>query len=349
MVKSEVGKAWVPEPTAPLKGLGRVNRQLVRRVQDERRETVATLDIDATLIESAKREALWCYEGYRAYQPIVALWAELGLVIADEFRDGNVPAGFRALEFLKLALAELPPDLHVRVRSDSAFYDHRVLQYLRRRERTDFAISADVTPELRSKIVALDEAAWKPLRTFKHDGLVEGRKEWAEVEFVPHEDGIRKDERPDRYLAIRVRPAQAELYADGNAFHYYAVVTGMWDWDGERLLRWQRERCGTVEKTHDVIKNELGGGVMPSKRFGANAAWWRLAVLTYYLLEVLKRLALPEALSDARPKRLRFVLFRLAGRVVDHARKLWLKLPRGCPALEEYRAARLALARLVPT
>ena len=72
-------------------------------------------------------------------------------------------------------------------------------------------------------------------------------------------------------------------------------------------------------------------------------------MLTYNLLEVLKRLPLPTALSDARPKRLRFVLFRLAGRVVNHARKLWLRLPRGCPALEAYRAVRLALARLVPT
>lgn len=349
MALSEVGKASVPEPTAPLRGLGRVNRQFVRFLQKKRSETVATLDFDATLVESSKKQALWCYEGHRAYQPIVALWAELGVVVADEFRDGNVPAGFRALEFVKAALNELPPGLEVRLRSDSAFYDHRVMQYLRRRPRTSFAISADVTQELRAQIVALAADAWKPLRTFKRDGLVEGRKEWAEVVFVPSEAGIRKDEKPDRYLAIRVRPAQEELFADGNPFHYYAVVSNMWSWDGERLLRWQRERCGTVEKTHDVIKNELGGGVMPSKRFGANAAWWRLAVLTYNLLAALKLLALPEELSDARPKRLRFVLFRLAGRVVVHARKLWLKLARGCPAYKDYLAARLALAQLAPT
>jgi hypothetical protein len=348
LVMSKPGTAHVPEPTAPVRGLGRVNRELVRRVQQERHEAVATIDIDATLTESAKQQALPCYEGYRAYQPIVALWAELGLVIHDEFRDGNVPAGFRALEFTKEALAELPEGLQVRVRSDSAFYDHRLLQYLRRRPNTDFAISADMSPELRAQVEALGESAWKPLRTSRRDGLVEGRKEWAEVEFVPDEAGIRKDEKPDRYLAIRVRPAQGELFADGNAYHYYAVVTSLWDWDGEHLLRWQRERCGTVEQTHDVVKNELGGGVLPSKRFGANAAWWRLAVLTYNLLGALKLLALPAMLRDARPKRLRFVLFRLAGRVIEHARRLWLKLPRGSWAVKHYRAARLALAGLAP-
>jgi hypothetical protein len=26
---------------------------------------------------------------------------------------------------------------------------------------------------------------------------------------------------------------------------------------------------------HDVIKNDLGGGVLPSKYFGANAVWLR--------------------------------------------------------------------------
>ena len=43
----------------------------------------------------------------------------------------------------------------------------------------------------------------------------------------------------------------------GNPYHYFAVVSNMWSWDGERLLRWQRERCGTVEKVIDVLKNDL--------------------------------------------------------------------------------------------
>ena len=28
----------------------------------------------------------------RGYQPMLAVWAETGLVLADQFRDGNVPA-----------------------------------------------------------------------------------------------------------------------------------------------------------------------------------------------------------------------------------------------------------------
>ncbi|MSP59744.1 MAG: hypothetical protein EXR72_05270 [Myxococcales bacterium] len=86
--------AFIPEETAPLEGLARVNDDLLRemgpRIQSER---IGTVDQDATIQESRKKEALPHYEGGRGYQSMVAVWAETLLVLADEFRDGNVPAG----------------------------------------------------------------------------------------------------------------------------------------------------------------------------------------------------------------------------------------------------------------
>ena len=55
-------------------------------------QKIAAIDQHATLIESRKQEALRSYEGERGYQPMLAVWAEMNLVVADEFRDGNVPA-----------------------------------------------------------------------------------------------------------------------------------------------------------------------------------------------------------------------------------------------------------------
>ena len=52
-----------------------------------------TLDVDAHLVASAKREALPTYEGFRGYQPLIVTWAETGLVAADQFRDGNGMSG----------------------------------------------------------------------------------------------------------------------------------------------------------------------------------------------------------------------------------------------------------------
>jgi len=49
-------------------------------------------------------------------------------------------------------------------------------------------------------------------------------------------------------------------------------------------------------------------------------------VLTYNLLSVLKRLALPGDLSNARPKRLRFLVFNTVGKVIHHARQTVVRL-----------------------
>jgi hypothetical protein len=67
---------------------------------------------------------------------------------------------------------------------------------------------------------------------------------------------------------------------------------------------------------HDVTKNELGAAIPPCGRFGANAAWYRLSLLTYNVLSAMKSLVLPPHLSAARPKRLRFTVFTLAGRLL---------------------------------
>jgi hypothetical protein len=58
---------------------------------------------------------------------------------------------------------------------------------------------------------------------------------------------------------------------------HFAVLSNLWEWKATRLLEWHREKDGTIELVQDVIKNELGGGVLPSKYFGANGAWRRLA------------------------------------------------------------------------
>ena len=78
--------------------------------------------------------------------------------------------------------------------------------------------------------------------------------------------------------------------------------------------------------------------------FGANAAWLRMAVIAYKVLTALKRLALPAELLAARPKRLRFLIFNTAGRLVHHARQAVLRLARKVGRLAEW----LEAMRLLP-
>lgn len=128
-----------------------------------------------------------------------------------------------------------------------------------------------------------------------------------------------------RYLAIRITKRQGELFADGRPVQHFAMVTNRAG-DGLALLQWPREKAGTVEHTHHVLMNELAAAALPSGKFEANAAWFRLNVLPDALLTALKRLTLPGDFRTARPKRLRFLLFNAVGEVISHARKTLLRL-----------------------
>ena len=151
-------------------------------------------------------------------------------------------------------------------------------------------------------------------------------REWAEVPYVLACRYEKRDSQPYRYLAIRVRRQQGELFEDGAKVRHFAVVTNIWDMDGQELLEWQRGKAGTIEHIHHIINNELAGGVYPSAKHGANTAWLRLQVLTHNLLQLLKAVALPQEYATARPKRLRFAIFTQFGRVINHAGKLLLRL-----------------------
>jgi len=137
-----------------------------------------------------------------------------------------------------------------------------------------------------------------------------------------------KGAKPLRYVAIRLRKRQGGLFADGSSVLHFAVLSNIWDWEPVKLIEWHREKAGTIERVHDVLKNELATGVLPSKYFGANAAWLRLAVISYKRADGPEAFGVTADLLRARPKRLRFLIFYTAGRLVHHPRQMRLRLAR---------------------
>jgi len=264
--------AYIPGESLALQALARVNQDVVQELGHRCAEQkIATLDVDATIIESWKREAQLTYEGTSGYQPVLALWAEMNVVVADEFRDGNVPAHQQLLPVVKRAFQALPATVTERYfRGDSACDEENLLSWLRDETRAEgpqgvigFAVSARMNPGLRADIVSIPEAQWQ---WYSEDSAV--IKECAEVDCVPEESAEKQYREPLRYVAIRIRKKQGELFADGSAVKHFAVVSNLWDWSPKKLLQWHREKAGSIEATHDVLKNELAGGVMPCGRLG---------------------------------------------------------------------------------
>ena len=319
----EEQKSFIVPSSTPVAALGQVQAGGVRRIaklyeEQGEPQRIATIDQDATIIESHKKAAKAHYEGGRGYQPMCAVWAELDLVVGDEFRDGNVPARQAPLVCAQMAFAALPASVKTRYfRGDSACHENQLIDWLRSPDRAleaggriGFAVSAVMSPEL-AKVV--QEVAEKDWQTFgkEDDGTL---RQWAEVVFVPGEATEKKDSKPLRYVGLRLLKPQGVLFADGSDRHHHAVVTNL-DWKGDQLLQWHREKAGTIEHTHDEVKNELGGGHMPGQHFAVNAAWLKIAYLAYNITSAIRRMCFEPELRNVRLKKFRLLLIQMMGRM----------------------------------
>jgi len=309
--------------------------------------------MDATLSETHKREAKYSYKKYKAYQPLNVYWAEQGLVLFSEFRDGNVPANFDLLRPFKEALGLVPKGVKkVCMRSDAAGYQEDLLKYCAEGKSDrfgviDFAVGVVVSPEFKDAVREVAEEDWRPLYRIVDGRRKESGQEYGEVCFVPNWVSRKKHGPTYRYLAIREPLEQQMLPGMDNqlTFPFPTMdwgsvkykVTGMVTNLGlpaEEVISWYRERCGKSEEAHWIMKEDLAGGRFPSGLFGANAAWWQIMILAFNLNIAMKSLVLGGDWVKRRLKAIRFWLIKVPGRVLEHARSLIVRLVGRHPSSE---------------
>jgi hypothetical protein len=337
----EQQKTFFPVPTAPLVGLGTAQTGLVHQIarvdgEQQRALTRATLAADAPLIFCEKREALPTYEGPRGDQPVLVLWAEADLVVADEFREGNVPARQSPLPCVRAGFAALPATVTERFfRGDSACPENEWRGWLAHPDRASepggaigFAVRAVQTEPLAAALRAVPEPQWQSFGT-ESDGTV---RQCADVDFVPGLPSEHKAAQPLRYVGRRLVKAQGELFADGRRTHDHAVITNR-ELPGAELRQWQRQKAGTIEHVHDEVQNDLGGARLPSGKFGTNAAWLRLVTLAYNVIRAQRALALGAELGTARLQRLRLWVYDVSGRMSHTGNTLRLRLHASVEAM----------------
>lgn len=315
-----------------LDALAQVNRGLLKKLAQQTRTTTATLDCDASLFTSSSAGARMSYKGERGYMPMLAFWDELGVVVHDDFRHGNAAPGGDALAFLKATLAQVPEEVDtINVRSDSAWYQAALLDYCHARGY-GFCIGADLDEAVKQSVMALEEDSWQRIHLCS-DPADETPyvREWAcQTVHTLNQSG-----HSYRLVVIRKERWQDDLFY--GPYVYQALITNM-DLPLEEQIAWYRRR-GECERRIGELKWDFELRVLPSSDFFVNANYMRLMTLAYNLFIALKTLVLPETYRPLRLKTLLFRLLAIPAVVTRHARRLWLKLPRGHPHAAAFAAA----------
>ena len=293
-----------------LEGLGKANRKAIERGLKYDGLAGYTLDIDATGIAAEKQAAKMTYKGYTGYMPIVGHLAENGLVIGDEFREGNASPASRNFEFLKHCQEQLPKGKSIKAfRADSASYQAAIINHCDE-QGIKYAIGA-----------ALDEAVVGQIRTIR---------DWHAYQngFIGESvHCMNKTDKAFRLVVIR-RPAQGKLFEQtGEVEKYTAIATNRTE-DLEQVIEWYNQRGQCSENRIKELKIGFGMERMPCGQFEANAVFFRIGCIAYNVgrLFVLKTLA--KSWHRHQVQTLRWKLYATAGKIVFHGGYVWLKVRR---------------------
>ena len=295
-----------------LKGLATVNGRLLKRGLKDDGMKGYTLDIDATGIKAEKETARMTYKGYPGYMPIVGHLAENGLVVGDEFRQGNESPASGNLEFIKYCCAQMPEGNHIKAfRADSAAYQADIINYCDANEIL-YAIGADLDQAVVRQIKSLGDSDWKAYQ----NGFI--------AETV---HSMNKTQKAFRLVIIR-RPVQSKLFEETAETDRFTVIATNRTEDAKQLVKWYNQRGQCSENRIKELKIGFGMERMPCGQFEANAVFFRIGVLAYNVGRLFVLKTLDKSWHRHQVQTLRWKLYETAGKIVFHGRSVWLKTRR---------------------
>jgi hypothetical protein len=300
-------------------GLERVNDHLTRRgVMGDKGEAY-TLDIDAVVIESEKSEAQWTYKKEKGYQPLLGFLYELGLIVRDEFREGNVPAGSGIKGFLENCCGKMPEGKRIGYfRSDSAGYQAEVIDFCLEKGIL-FTITADKDRAVMRAIQTIREGEW--------EAYEKGREVAETVHTMNGTKGA------FRLIVQRWRKLQGDLF-DPDPYCYHVIATNREEEPIEVIGK--HNQRGQAENYIKELVNGFGLEWMPCRETYANAVFFRIGVLAYNLFLLMKRMVLFPWYRNSTIATVRWKLYQTAGMVVSHARRLTLKLAASLDKIAQF-------------
>jgi hypothetical protein len=309
-----------------------------------------TIDVDATLITalSEKEEAAGNYKGGYGFHPLQVYLDETREALGGLLRAGN--AGSNTADDHKTvidrALAQIPTEyverLEILVRADSAGATHGLLDYCREGNMR-FSVGYELTEQVRAAILQIPEDAWAP--ALDQDGSPRTNGEVCEIT-----DRLDLSAWPEgcRLIVRRERPHPgAQLsFTDHDGYRFQAILTDQPDEDIAVVECRHRQHAHVEDRIRD--DKDTGLAKFPFKEFALNEVWLEIVALAHDLLVWTQALVLDGELANAEPKRLRYRLLHVAGRLAFSGRRAKLHLQHTWPWAAELLAAFTKLKTLQP-
>lgn len=288
------------------------------------------LDFDATPItaHSDKEGAAGHYKGGFGFHPLLVTCGREAL--AAILRPGNAGANNADdhLELFDLALEQLPRqalDGPMLARSDSAGASHALAEACRETGvRFSFGYAMDA--RVREAILALGERAWRPAIT--DDGRP---REGAWVTELTSRVGLDAWPPGARLIVRRERPHPgAQLsFTDVDGHRFQCFIT---DQQGTDLAVLEaRHRAHAIVEDRVRALKSMGLSNLPFSAFAPNQTWLEAALIAHDLTAWTQLLLFDGEHAVCEPKRLRYRLLHVAGKLTRHARQLTLHLPADWP------------------
>jgi hypothetical protein len=145
--------------------------------------------------------------------------------------------------------------------------------------------------------------------------------------------------RSSRVLVRRERPHPgAQLsFTDHDGYRFQAILTDQPERDIAVIERRHRQRARVEDRIRD--DKDTGLAKLPFKEFALNEVWLQIVMLAHDLIVWTQALLLDGELQKAEPKRLRYRLLHVAGRLAFSGRRARLHLQRPWPWAAELAAA----------
>lgn len=267
---------------------------------------------------------------------------ELNMVVAHEFRDGNISPQVGYARLVKRCQSILPEVKSWTVRSDSAGYNLEMLDQWSL-EGISYFVTADQFAGMQSTVK--QHTFWLP---YVSNG-VKTEQEVAEIAYVPRfsnqtELNLRRNEL--RFIAVR-KPKKGQLEIGEDKYIYQVIATNTREQDLNKILKTHWQRCGSIEYTHAELKNGCGLKRFPSKHFGVNAAWCSLSILTHNVLRIIQNHILPEKFKHIEIRSLNHRFIRSAIWIKEKVGQIIIRCCKNHPLYDWYKEAQVKLELLV--